>query len=310
LKKKPSLSNSDRNKRQTARGLEELQRTMARAVMRPLAADGGMKSKWIDGRPMTKVAARFIKPNDRLDSFERLEIYNRQYWYRLKDCFYDDYPGLRALLGESRFERLACAYLDRNPSTSFTMRNLGRRLVGFLQAEPRWTAPEQEIALDMARLEWAHVEAFDNEALPPLTTDSLLGLAPEKIILKLQPHITLLRLCCNADQLLIEAQRGRDLNGQASNAIEARKRRRQLGLRRRLKKGVVCVAVHRNAGSVFYKRLTEPQFCLLSALNSGVAFGHACEALAASESENPSLGAEIAKWFETWASLGWFRQLA
>lgn len=282
---------------------------MARAVMRPLAADGGMKSKWIDGRPMTKVAARFIKPNDRLDSFERLEIYNRQYWYRLKDCFYDDYPGLRALLGDRRFERLSCAYLDRHPSSSFTMRNLGRQLVDFLRSEPRWAAPDQEIALDMARLEWAHIEAFDNEARPPLTTDSLLGRDPEKIYLRLQPHITLLRLGFNADQLLIEAQRGRDLPGQASNAIDARQRRRRPGARRRLKKGVVCLAVHRNAGSVFYKRLTDPQFALLSALHAGSSFGRACAELAASEAGNPNLGADIAKWFETWASLGWFCEL-
>ena len=79
--------------------------------MHPLAVTGGMQSKWSDGRSMKKVAGQFIKPNDRLTSFERLEIYNRQYWYRIKDCFYEDYPGLRAVLGERRFERLACAYL-------------------------------------------------------------------------------------------------------------------------------------------------------------------------------------------------------
>ena len=69
---------------------------------------------------MREVAAGFIKPNDRLTSLERLEIYNRQYWFRMKDCFYDDYPGLRAVLGDRRFERLACAYLARHPSESFT----------------------------------------------------------------------------------------------------------------------------------------------------------------------------------------------
>ena len=72
------------------------------------------------------VVAEFIKPNDRLTSFERLEIYNRQYWFRLRDCFYDDYPGLRAVLGDGQFERLADAYLSKNPSQSFTLRNLGR----------------------------------------------------------------------------------------------------------------------------------------------------------------------------------------
>ena len=114
---------------------------MAGAVMRPLGRGDAMKSKWVDGRPMKKVAGDFIKPNDRLTSFERLEIYNRQYWFRLKDCFYEDYPGLRAILGDRRFERLACAYLERHPSQSFTLRNLGRQLVEFLEAEPRWIAP-------------------------------------------------------------------------------------------------------------------------------------------------------------------------
>ncbi len=29
----------------------------------------------------------FIKPNDRLTSFERLEIYNRHYWFRVLSAF-------------------------------------------------------------------------------------------------------------------------------------------------------------------------------------------------------------------------------
>ena len=115
---------------------------MAGAVMLPLAPDGGMSAKSATGRRMEDVAADFIKPNDQLTSFERLEIYNRQYWVRLKDCFYDDYPGVRTVLGKSRFERLACEYLRRHPSESFTLRNLGRRLVGFLEAEPEWAGPE------------------------------------------------------------------------------------------------------------------------------------------------------------------------
>ena len=73
---------------------------MATAVMRPLARDDSMQRKWLDGRPTKKIAESFIKPNDRLTSFERLEIYNRQYWIRLRQCFYEDYTGLRAILGD------------------------------------------------------------------------------------------------------------------------------------------------------------------------------------------------------------------
>ena len=59
--------------------LRALQRRMARAVMAPLTRKERMRRVAVDGRPMAQLAAQIIKPNDRLTSFERLEIYNRQY---------------------------------------------------------------------------------------------------------------------------------------------------------------------------------------------------------------------------------------
>ena len=184
---------------------------MARAVMRPLARGDAMQKKWTDGRPTKKIAESFIKPNDRLTSFERLEIYNRQYWFRVRDCFYTDYPGLRAILGDKKFERLTDAYLAKFPSQSYTLRNLGSRLVKFLESEPRWTSPHKQLALDLARLEWAHTEAFDNEAKPPLKTGDLAGLDAAKIRLKLQPHLTLLKLENEVDNFLIQLKKNSGL---------------------------------------------------------------------------------------------------
>ena len=59
--------------------LLNLQRRMARAVMTPLTNSERMRAMAPDGRSMRAVASQIIKPNDRLTSFERLEIYNRQY---------------------------------------------------------------------------------------------------------------------------------------------------------------------------------------------------------------------------------------
>jgi hypothetical protein len=50
---------------------------MSAALFRPLTPQWGMQKHWTDGSRMHDVAAEFIKPNDRLSSFERLEIYNR-----------------------------------------------------------------------------------------------------------------------------------------------------------------------------------------------------------------------------------------
>ncbi len=279
---------------------------MASAVMHPLAAKGGMQSKWRDGRPMRKVASAFIKPNDRLTSFERLEIYNRQYWYRIKDCFYEDYPGLRAILGERRFERLACAYLMQHPSQSFTLRNLGRWLVEFLQAEPHWIMPLNHPALDMARLEWAHIEAFDNEAKPPLEIDSLLGVDPAQIRLQLQPHLTLLQLRYELDEFLIQTKQSEGLRSEASNAMELNRTHRRSRLKRPLRPKTVFLAVHRHNNTVYYKRLQPGQFRLLCAFQATATVAEACEQLA--ESAQADLG-QVKSWFEAWAALGWFCKL-
>ena len=96
--------------------LLELQRTMARAVMQPLTFTERMQRIAPDGQPMRAYAARFIKPNDRLTSFDRLEIYNRQYWFRVLSSMVEDFPGLRAVLGAARFEAMSKAYITDCPS--------------------------------------------------------------------------------------------------------------------------------------------------------------------------------------------------
>ena len=125
--------------------LLEVQRRMANAIFQPLTRSDRMAGG---------ADAEFIKPNNRLTSLERLEIYSRSYWFRILDSLYDDFPGLRAVLGERDFRRLSRAYLADCPSRSFTLRDLGSRLVGWLERNPRYGGSCQALAIDMARLEW------------------------------------------------------------------------------------------------------------------------------------------------------------
>src|SRR6201998_4445168 len=125
--------------------LLNIQRRMARAVMTPLTPSARMRATAPDGRSLRKVAAEIIKPNDRLTSFERLEIYNRQYWFRVLSAFAEDFPGLRAVLGERRFDAVAKAYINDCPSPSFTLRNLGSKLEAWLRKNPKWTRSRREL---------------------------------------------------------------------------------------------------------------------------------------------------------------------
>jgi hypothetical protein len=304
LKKNPPKP----ERRQTKREFHELQRLMTRAVMRPLGRGDAMQKKWMDGRPTRQIAESFIKPNDRLTSFERLEIYNRQYWFRIRGCFYEDYRGLRAILGDRKFEQLADKYLAEYPSQSYTLRNLGSRLVKFLQAEPRWTKPKTKLALDLARLEWAHIEAFDNEAKPSLKMENLTGVNAAKIRLKLQPHLTLLKLENVVDDFLIELKKNSGLRSEASNAMEQNQSRKKTPVIHELKRKTNFLAVHRYQDSVYYKQLEPGQFVLLSALQAGVTLERACAQLVGLKIPG-DLSVTIRQWFSSWAALGWFCDL-
>jgi hypothetical protein len=120
-----------------------------------MSQENGMQKTWIDGRPTSGGVNQFFKGNDALSSFERQEIYNRQYWFRVLDSFYKDYPGLRAVLGDSAFLKTAEAYLARLPSRSWTMRNLGCGLVRLLAQEPQLAKNKLALVLEVARFEWA-----------------------------------------------------------------------------------------------------------------------------------------------------------
>ena len=275
---------------------------MAGAIMRPLAPHNRMQKSSVI------VANAIIKPNDRLTSFERLEIYNRQYWFRILDCLYDDYPGLRAVLGDRKFDRLARAYLARYPSESFSLRNLGRRMEGFLRAEPKWTTPHQRLALDMVRIEWAHIVAFDEATKTPVHVDDLLGRDPSKVRLALQPYITLLEVRYPVDDLLIAAKKGDDrLRGEASNAVALQHKRARRISFRGLKPQRLYIAVHRMECSVYYKPLIREQFEILRALQQGATIEKACAVLLKRRgSTAKDWPAQVQHWFKEWTSFGWF----
>ena len=287
--------------RQTKAALLSLQRLMARAVMRPLDANARTRLRWSDGTSTKSVAASFIKPGPHLNSFDRLQIYNRQYWSRVFDCLADDYPGVRSVLGETKFRNLAVAYLATHPSTRYTLRDLGRSLPAFILGEPRWTTPRTVLAADMARLEWSHIEAFDNEAKPPLTQADLVGRDPSKIHLRLQPHITLLQLQWPLDEYLLALRDSPRLRAEASNAVvpsDRKPRPKKVPLPKPAK---VHLAVHRYQNVVYYKRLTSDQFGLLTEFRKASSLLRALNTLPA-----PATDAAVRDWFQDWSTLGWF----
>src|SRR4029077_14715817 len=190
-----------------------------------------------------------------------------------------DFTGLRAVLGDRRFDAMCKAYLVDCPSRSFTLRNLGGQLESWLRKHPRWAGPKQALAVDIARLDWADIEAFDGAAEPVLRPENLGADAGANLRLRLQPYVRLLDLKYPVDDLLLEVRKEEDEDTDfASNAFQERHKRKRVKAGPKLKPAAIFLAVHRVDDSVLCRRLECEEFVILSTLRAGKRLGQAIEA--------------------------------
>ena len=285
--------------------LDRIQRGMFDAVRQPLTAAEGMRQRTSDGRSLRKIAEEIIKPNDRLTSFERLEIYNRQYWFRVLAALAEDFEGLRMIIGDRQFEKLSIAYIQDCPSQSFTLRNLGSRLEGWLRSHQEFVAGLETIALDMARLEWAEIEAFDEASKPKLSEADLAALGPDPQF-ELQPHVRLLDLQYPVDKMLLGIRSEKRENDIVSNAVSGGTKRRHSRKRSLPPPQRIYLAVHRADYSVYFKHLDAEAFGILSALRDGKHLSEAVECVDWKSVNGEQAAQNLQAWFTLWSSLGWF----
>jgi len=288
--------------------LDQLQRAVFDVVRQPLTEDERMREQTLDGRSTKAIAEEIVKPNDRLTSVERLEIYNRVYWFRLLSSLADDFPGLRAVIGQEAFDKVLLGYLTEMPSVSYTLRDLGSRLETWLRAHPEFIASNERMALDMVRLEWADIEAFDAAEYPVLSQTELASLGEDPVF-HLQPYLQLLDLAYPVDELLLKVRETEDPETDISSNVVMMDHsddapRKQLPLPKGKK---TFLAVHRQENIVYFKRLKPEGFALLRALQQGQPLSQAIEtSVNWSGKKLERVMEQLHDWFANWSQLGWF----
>jgi hypothetical protein len=293
--------------------LEQLQRTFFELIKEPLTSKDRMRVRTADGRSIKALAEKLITPSDRLTSFERLELYSQGYWSRILETFDQDFPGLRTIVGQPRFDRLARGYLADCPPDSFDLNRLGNRLEAWLTEHPRYAHYRQRVALDMVRLEWAKIEAANSGEYPRLTATDLASQSAnidatplgatlgEDPAIALQPYLRLLQLGYPVNELLMRIDSPEPGSG-------ARPKRRTRARRLRIPRArAVYLAVHRQGPTVYFKSLEPEAFVLLRALQEGCALSDAIQTcVQGSQGSLEHMARNLQHWFADWAALGWF----
>ena len=152
------------------------------------------------------------------------------------------------------------------------------------------------------------MEAFDRAAIPPVNGADFAGFDGETK-LSLQPHLQLLDLKYPVDELVLAVHRETGPSDIMSNAISERRptSREAVSAGDDPSQEHVYLAVHRYDNSVYYRRIDQENFLLLSAMQKGALLGEALEnAFRESDLSAEDQAARIQAYFAHAAELGWF----
>jgi hypothetical protein len=284
-----------------AHSLDRVQQWMLAVISHPFGTEAGLASdaarQAIDLPP--RDVEQVVSPSRALSSIERLDVYANAYYARLLECLRVEFPVLVRTVGLDAFDQFALAYLQRYPSRSYTLGQLGKDFARFL-AETR---PQREgdtagadwadFLVDLARLEWAFNEVFDGPGIEnesTLTPDQLLALGPERwsrARLRCAPCLRVIAFRYPVNGYFTDVRRGETppLPTPADSWL----------------------AVTRRNYIVRRHELSEPQYHILSALLVGQPVDQALAAAApAEDAQLNAFAHNLRLWFAHWAAEGFF----
>ncbi len=280
------------------RDLDPVLRWMQAVIMHPAGVEAGLAEarRHIDVGPGEAEAV--VNRSRALTAVERLAIYGNAYYARLLECLREEFAVLAHALGEELFGVFAVGYLQRYPSRSYTLAQLGADFPRYLAETRPGSGPAgwEDFIVDLATLERTFNEVFDGpgvegERLPDLR--QFADMPAEQFLGARLVPVPCLRLLA----LHYPVQR-------YYTAVRRRKRPRLPAA------APTYLALSRQDYRVRHYELSRPAYLLLQALLAGDRVGQAiAKASAAAGPEAGHLAGHLYSWFRDWAAEGFFHRI-
>ncbi|MBP6703703.1 MAG: putative DNA-binding domain-containing protein [Vicinamibacteria bacterium] len=267
--------------------LGRLQKWMQAVVVHPGTTRQALRSPEAARHLAAAKLQTVLLPSPTLTPAERIAIYQEMYPLRMRDALAADYPGLEHFLGD-RFPEFVAAYAAVHPSRGYTLNRLGDHVPAFLGRQRRLTP--RAFLVDLARLELALTEAFDEQESPALDAGAIAAIPEAKIEstrLIPVPSLRLVALNWNADEWLDT------LRDDLHRHPRPHKRRS------------FVLAMRRNY-ALYRLPLSEAGFCVLQDIVAGHPLGEVVTRSLSRRGAKRASADDFARWFRLWTSEGVF----
>mgnify|MGYP001817203709 CR=1 FL=1 len=269
-------------------GLGQLQRWFHGRVIGPSLSGEAQATAGLVAAATLREPDEVVRPSAGLTPERRMAIYADMYLIRIFEALAEDYPTVRAMVGDEQLKMLARAYVTRFPSRSYTLAHTGNDLPEYLAAAE--DLEDGPLLADVARLERAVNRSFhaaSSEVLAP----SVVGQVPverwPELRFRLGAAVEVLAFDHPANDLVSAVHRGEPLT--------------------RLSPQPSWTVVWRKDFVVWRQALSEPRYALLAALRDGATMAAAVDATQAVwPGPEQELEQELFEWFADWLQEGLF----
>lgn len=230
---------------------------------------------------------KVLLPSPSLSPQERIGVYQGMFPMRMREALAADYPGLEHFLGH-HFDEFVTAYTLAHPSRGYTLNRLGDHVPSFLSRQRRFRP--RPFLVDLARLELAMTEAFDEKESTTLEVREVERLSPERMErtrLRPVPSVRLVALKWNA---------GAYLDSLKDEKHNHPKPRRETSY----------VLVFRRNYSIYRLGVPPAAFALLEDIVAGRTLGESVRRSLARRGVRQASVEDFARWFQQWTAEGVF----
>jgi hypothetical protein len=229
-----------------------------------------------------------INGRDRDFRAERLRIYFDAYRSRLAEVLGNDYPVLKAYVGDDIFAHVAQTYVAQHASTHRNVRWFGQHLPQHLGAATE--IQHRDTLAELAQFEWSLGLAFDAKDAAPVQFDDLAQLPADAwSTLRFETHPCL--VLCEFETNAVAIWQA--LRTEAAGVAPTRLAQAQ------------SVAVWRADFTSYFRTLEVDEAWAVNALARGATFTELCEELSQWNTEPAARAAALLR---GWIDNGWLRK--